>query len=622
MHWKAGTRVSPIWLIEGYQEVIPDKSNLVFLGPVNIASLESDLPLGELKSLKGIWASLGLFNLILVLENNRSMKSNLKKIEAWAETNGTQFEIWSLEGKQIQSSRNASYPEADVSENLTNLSSLIRNAKSQELGAGLQEFVALAASTLTRSAKSESISLMEVSFAIENASKIVWDYYDGRVPLLRAKTDLSLINAALSRFSSQTFSGTGPIFGTECHYWIHSLLGTGIANLALVNLVQFINDVVGHAKIPNRISGLFEKTDNIPSYAEIEAGGELLGFDILEDIEIEDPLGKVPPLICYFSGRDGYGGCLHTISAPLASISSCNSYKSSLLTITHEISHVIIRGVLGEMFPEANRAQILIKGVEKMSPLVEYDNWGEVAIHCIIEAIVSLEDTENSKSSSGAESGISDDQLADWNNIDALYARHKAELQEILVHAFDYAYFYKKGAEFYIENIWLSWSEILGISDRIPEYIMRSVCALSIEHEDIDIEKKATLSLNELEKCLKEIQAKKPSKSADYIAEALTQIEAIRSSGWDEFVRQLNDRNPLIRFVQIFLKSEKLENQLYADARLPRTKSGTNPKQLTLPLLKVENPLRFLSDIVNGETSETESAWVLQILANNIDLEA
>ena len=77
--------------------------------------------------------------------------------------------------------------------------------------------------------------------------------------------------------------------------------------------------------------------------------------------ELIPPDGAQPilPLVTYFSGRDGYSSHLQTLSAPLTAISECNSYRSSLLTITHELSHIFIQGLLGEICPDSNdQAQV------------------------------------------------------------------------------------------------------------------------------------------------------------------------------------------------------------------------------------------------------------------------
>jgi hypothetical protein len=67
---------------------------------------------------------------------------------------------------------------------------------------------------------------------------------------------LTIANAALSRHTSQTYSGTVPLFETECHVATHSLLGVGTAGLAIRQLRVFVERAIKESRLFDRLRNL------------------------------------------------------------------------------------------------------------------------------------------------------------------------------------------------------------------------------------------------------------------------------------------------------------------------------------------------------------------------------
>ena len=145
------------------------------------------------------------------------------------------------------------------------------------------------------------------------------------------------------------FAGTSPIINRECHFWSHSFLGIGVANLALINIRLFIEKTLGAARIPERFQLMCADPKNIIDLTSTTP----LHKDFLGEVKLQDDAAEpIYPLITYFSARDGWRGTATTISAPLAAVSSCNSVRWSLITLTHEFSHIIIGAILSDLYPD------------------------------------------------------------------------------------------------------------------------------------------------------------------------------------------------------------------------------------------------------------------------------
>jgi hypothetical protein len=171
-------------------------------------------------------------------------------------------------------------------------------------------------------------------------------------------------NAGLSRFASQAFSGASPISETECHFWTHSLLGTGTANIALANARRFLTRTLGRARIPERVAAYREIQRDIPKLIRLPYNDKAWTENWIDKVALASSQAPLFPQITYFSGRDGFKTTETTLSAPLSAITSCSSSRWSLLTITHEASHTIISGVLSVILPSFKNATELQTATE------------------------------------------------------------------------------------------------------------------------------------------------------------------------------------------------------------------------------------------------------------------
>jgi hypothetical protein len=196
--------------------------------------------------------------------------------------------------------------------------------------------------------------------------------------------------------------------------------------------------------------------------------------------------------------------------------------------------------------------------------------------------------------------------------------RWRRQAQEIMVHAFDFRYFYRDSGR-YIEGIWHSWCAIAGIGDRVPEYVLRTLCAISSNLLKEPFDRCAETARLQLETALRRLIETRELMS-NYAGEALTHIEKEWEVGDNRssILQGYRARLYLVRLVNAFLYSETIAAQVFNDPHITRGASeGYRFKRNEFELAPIGSPLRFLSTYLGSSTDEAESLWVLHNLAFN-----
>jgi len=169
--------------------------------------------------------------------NEVATPSLRRDIIHWARDHSITYELWGLDGGVIDTVEYRTQASTDAQPAITRLAGVITNIDTPVLRPVLQENLIVTATSLTRVAAVYPKMSENLQAVAEAACATVEAYEAKAIGVLEMQSRLLGMNAALSRFSSQAFSGVPPIQATECHFWIHSLLGTGSANIALANLV-------------------------------------------------------------------------------------------------------------------------------------------------------------------------------------------------------------------------------------------------------------------------------------------------------------------------------------------------------------------------------------------------
>lgn len=610
--WEESTRISRIFGVSQYRTEKPVNKNfkgnseLIFLGPVHPERIRDSY------RIKGkVWLTMGLFNVLIA----PSSPDEKKAILQWANKEKINYEVWNIrDGEIIEKKVSARLPRSNNWRN--HIADLSDSEIAPELNEALQEYCPLMALSLSRAERLRD----EVHPNLYSINRFVIDtlndFQNGKSidALYPALGQIMIVNTGLSRFVSQTFSGSTPIIETECHLRSNSLLGIGIPALGLWRLRGFLQNTLGSARLPRRFAMLGKCTTDVPDLNSLRTDSEFWSRDHLGERN-PDPSDDKPliPLLSYFSAREGFKSTLTTISAPLAALYSCNSIQWSLLTITHEISHIVIRSVLSQIYPDLDSSEQISKALELFEGRDNRANLLDEIRRYLLLAITGMDQVASGALDfSDPFDTPSEREEIDEEVLRTLLERWHHEVEELLVHVFDYLYFYGSKADKYVPAIWSSWGTIPNINNRVREYVVRTICASLTNHlHGKDAEE---LAKDEVYRCLKRLTIRKTSGS--YIDRALKYID----KHWaDEIKPAVIARKPIVRIAQTFLFSRKLATSIRREARTGRankTKEGYALRSRHIDLVTISNPLRFIETFTKSKIpSMSESAWMFYILA-------
>jgi hypothetical protein len=473
--WDSRTRISPIYGVSNVSIKSPraatfsKSSSLVFVGPVSPFTAASCI--ARLTDRCSAWMTVGAFNFVLHIPTAR----DLKIVRSWIREVGCRWERWSLRDGILEANPEYSKLALPRLPALDALATFSAPSTLLEFSNAVDEYRALMAAALTRSQGVFPPFTKELESANEIVISQIRTTSDNRASNTTAL--LTDINAALSRFASQAFSGASPIKETECHFWTHSLLGTGTANIALDNVRSFLLRTLGEARIPDRVRLFSTIQDGIPSLAATPLSDPVWRTPWIDLIPTFDRTKPLFPQITYFSGRDGFKTTETTLSAPLNVITSCSSQRWSLLTVTHEATHTIIGGVLTVILPDfdgdRNELELTVKQLNQEKPCLNLlHELRRFMIRIMLEMDIAAE-IQNAPDKITADDVIE------------LVGRWREEVEEIMVHTFDFLYFYGQKIDHYVASIWRSWDTIPHLNSKISEYTVRTLCVAASRHLEL-----------------------------------------------------------------------------------------------------------------------------------------
>lgn len=594
--WDWTTRSSPIFSFEGIKYpnwLDADEAYLTFLGPLDPVGWDIDVP---------CYATLGTYNLIAVCLPDTTQFSAVQ--DFLSQNPSIRWEVWKIKCGSIKQVGYAPVVQEAI------ISPQIRRAKvSHGLVSAEEENSTLFAAAIAKAHRYLPESACELA-VFSNAFKEKLENSSGEGDNTKLSW-LVNVNAALSRFTSQTFSGVSPIAATESHFWSHSLLGVGMATQALVNIRRFNQVAVGdidwidilaelkNCAIPKGWKQLFRRAAaDATSWMDAEKLVENALTEMQKTVsgdgyQREERL----PLIVCFSGRDGFRSTSFSLSAPLEVISAGNAYGWTPVTLSHEISHVWIHGILSVLFPGPSD----VADYRHMSKLVESGESDNVLDDLRLAFFFILKMLEHERQKVPVDGEI--EQRHWWE----LLETHGQQLNEALTHILDYQFFYHQDELSYVKSIWSSWDVIPNIKDRLQSYLIRSACAMlseRISHADA-----ITATLDRLEFLLKEL--KRELGAANYLDEALTILDGDRR----ELVEKVRSRELLVRIAKIFFANQPI------GARLQREHEETGGvymglSPLTFDYRQIQNPMRFLGHFCRDKRGDRAKAlWLMAKVA-------
>lgn len=594
--WDWTTRSSPIF---AFQDVVyPDwlsaeEAFLFFLGPLDPAMWDIDVP---------CYASLGTYNIVAVCIPSAGHLHELRDFVA--RFPAVQWECWELERGVV---KKKGYGGIATQAPLT--TSVRRSKVSHGLISAEEENCTLFAAAIAKAHRyMPSVAKDLEVFSCAFREKLESSPGDGG-----DNTRLSWlvnVNAALSRFTSQTFSGVSPIAATESHFWSHSLLGVGVASQALVNIRRFTEvavgdvdwidlvDELGACPIPLDWKPLYKRAAADAS-AWIDAE-QLMQTALARRVANSEQLvtkeERLPLLVC-FSGRDGFRSTSFSLSAPLEVISAGNAYGWTPITLSHEISHVWIHGVLSVVFPDpADKAAL-----SHMSHVVQGTNIETVLDDLRLALYFTYTLLEREREN------IPVDEAVDHKPWLELVETHGQQVNETLTHILDYQFFYHQDEVRYVKSIWSSWDVIPNIKERLQSYLIRSACAMlseRISHVDA-----IEATLDRLDSLLRDLKG--DMGQANYLDDAL----AILRDDRQKLVTKIQSRELLVRIAKVFLANRPIGARLDREQQQPGgVYSDLEP--LKFDYQQIWNPMRFLGHFCKDRKGDrAKSLWIMTKVA-------
>lgn len=576
--WEGVSRLSPIFATERAPapEFVKDAPSwLIFFGPKFPGLVEFD-------SAPHVYLSLGVLNVVVFC----TTQDQRQEVRASVESSELAWEEWSLVGNSV-SRVTFGAKSVGTAAHVAGLSDPFK-AKSPALLPTARECQVLLVATAARS----PLTGLNPSYLQQFGNVLQRLLSSPNTTLVEKLQILVNTNAALSAQLWQACAGTPPILETPCQFATHSLLGIGTASMALQALTRYVERAFEDARITERIARLTAQPREPRALLEIGGADAFWHEDHLYDsVKIElSPVADPPaPHVSYFSGREGYRSNLITLSAPAEVIHSCNTSSWTLHTLTHELSHSVVRSTMGQLLPDPSDAEDIARILRYLNDPEAAPSLHEQLREFLTFAVWAVSDTEFTE-------GVTPEKLADR------LRQNWASADEILTHVFDFLYHYQGDPEPYVRSIWASWAQIPHIELRLSDYIDRTLCALHAL--DLRRDKAKDVTLDVLADCLEKVKEAFPD--ALYIPDAIESLSKERNA----YKTRLDGLVPLVKFVKGFLFSPVIAAILSSPGEHAPKTSGAFTEE------RIANPLRFVAEwSQDAEPQAIRSVWMLQYLA-------
>ena len=431
------------------------------------------------------------------------------------------------------------------------------------------------------------------------------------------------VNAGLAMVISQTLSGTVPLLNSDYPVGEYGLLGIGSAARALWSFYNHLRRCFAAADHVNRLA------ESGPGLAPFDPFVTFADLDYTLWDDSPARLSRLPhvephpaaPHLVHYSSRFGFHETEYTLGASWQSLHACSSQEWHLLTLTHEFLHSQVRHLTAVIFPadtDWERLGILVAGAEPPTSGLESMR------------VVLAQGMLRYAAARLASPGITTE--ADHIIVDGYNARPTGEqlrataaeelryLQEIVVHVLDFLYTFPSEPSKYLAAIWQSWSTVPSVTERIHDYLLRSLCALAADaamprRDDREVFRTVyDASLEILRDLVNDFDS-------PVVGQAVAYLE--NDIGVRRLQLEFAQAYYVARFTRIFLYDPDVATALRTDDQT--TLGGSHGRLYVFdpgeyPEDAIESPLAFLSDRFGVEThpaspdSEFPSLWQLLLL--------
>jgi len=230
----------------------------------------------------------------------------------------------------------------------------------------------------------------------------------------------------------------------------------------------------------------------------------------------------------------------------------------------------------------------------------------------------------------------------DWGGLMKVSSKKNSrQIEEVLVHIFDFYHFYGSRGQEYIEYVWQSWAVQPSINDKLDEYIERTVTALAaarFEYDDFHVKAigdfEQVLKIPSFREKIKSFVDKLDAKFADasYVDGLKSEIlrsrfiisifhAIFKSKALKHYcsIDPFSVRSP--RYVKIKSKLKKTTSQRI-EYQYPAKKGVFHSSNVPEVPQSFANPLLFLRDFSrDNDPNASISAWLFCQLAFNLQFD-
>jgi len=450
---------------------------------------------------------------------------------------------------------------------------------------------------LSESIRFNDSSVARIEKIIESYSKIDIENYP--------EMYLVAVNSSIRNLHLQLFSSTDPSENYDYFHGLHSLFGLGMIICGLNNLRSFIDQRIIKAEYAFRVEKMLEDVQVLPKLERFGASDVIWKTDYLFEATNDKKEELQTLSFAHVLSRVGFQNLLNIVSVPEECIYQGNTFFYTPHTITHELSHSVIKTILSLIYPSTEKEfKALFNAYRKNDVEVKL----KVALaSAILNTMIEYNDIQQRLDL------MEEVKLKDIDNIIQVY---NSEIEELLVHLFDFSYFYNQDSEYYIKNVWLSWSMIPNVADRIEEYTIRTLS--TVISKNLAREARAfEITCDEVLSNLKSISSICKN---GVINKAIDFINRNREN--ESFTTSVLLNKGIAQIFMGLFYSEKIASTISQDIWLDNTSDYSHIKRLELMNVPFENPLFFLKKFAKDKkASIADSYWLFYNLCFNYEVD-
>jgi hypothetical protein len=432
------------------------------------------------------------------------------------------------------------------------------------------------------------------------------------------------VNAGLAMVISQTLGGTPPLLNSEYPVGEYGLLGIGAAARALWSFYHHLRRSFLDA---NHGSGLSEKAKTLPPFEPFLNWAEL-DYNVWDASTARlacllPAAGLAPsPHLLHFSSRFGFHETEYTLGASWQSVHASSSREWHLLTVTHEFIHSQVRQITSAIYPDDTDWARLSRLFEGEKPRNALESMQVALIVAMQHYTVGRENSAAIAAGRplGEESGYVPEPSPE--QLQEILADQLRYFQEVVVHVLDFLYTFHGVSSTYLAAIWQSWSTVPSVTERIHDYLLRSLCALAsgavMPKRDAREAFRTVVRIAE-----DDLEALAHRFSSPVVRQAVDYLKS--TDGRRRLEPEFLQAYYIARLTRVFFFDPRVATTLRAD---DLTALGTDGDRRYVvdpgefPDTAIESPLAFLSDRFEHETLnagpelEFASLWQLLLLTD------